>query len=166
MKHSIRYALAFSLIAAPLVANDCNDATICTTEVVQVEQDTQPFYKKAAQKLWNHKGKIAAVSAVVLAAAVSTYILWKAGASQQAVTPEALLPLEPENSTQPLSTVSEVTTTETPVTKVETTPSENAATLNQALNFFKETGSWALSELARCWQALKEGPRHKTEATF
>jgi hypothetical protein len=93
MKYSLRYALALSLIAAPLAATDCTESA-CAIEVAQPEQQVvQPFYKKVGQKLWEHRNKIAITLFTVGLVAASAYVLWKAGAPQQALTtPEALVP--------------------------------------------------------------------------
>jgi hypothetical protein len=178
MNYSLHYVLALSLIAAPVVANDCTENASVVVEVIQPEQEVvQPFYKKVGQKLWEHKNKIAITLFTVGLVAASTYVLWKAGVSQQAVTPETLLPVNAENLTQPSSTTSVVTetkapsTTENAITKIETTPSENAATPNQeastqlkeavvqTFNFCKETGSNVLSGVASFVQEVANNMR-------
>jgi len=72
MKNLMCFTLALSLLAVPLIASDCNEP--CTQEVVKQEQENaQPIYKKIAQKLWENKGRIAVLSAVVLVAAALSY---------------------------------------------------------------------------------------------
>ena len=74
MKLYIAYVLASLLIAAPLVANHDDDKTVhVQKEVTQQDEEivSAPTYKKIAQTLWKHRGKVAIGASVVVLAAIA-----------------------------------------------------------------------------------------------
>ena len=156
MKHSLHYVLALSLIAAPLAATDCPE-----------QQNAQPFYKKVGQKLWEHRNKIAITLFTVGLVAASTYVLWKAGAPQQALTtPEALVPQENTgNPTQLSSTASAVKPTETTSTSTNDTQgsttgvalkTESAETEKSFFEKLKENGTSVVNWIIATDQAASK----------
>lgn len=184
MNYSLYYALTLSLMVAPIAASDCTENTSVVVEVIQPEQEVaQPFYKKALQKLWEHKYKIAAVSAAAIAAVIlyrytngSVFGLKSTAAVkptedvtivvEKVTTPEGskLDAIAPKNNNQLNSTATTATTEVKTEQENVVTPVVNVETSKPFYNFVTDSKVW--SEASRLVQALKEGPRSKSEATF